>query len=285
MASDGRPPPFHICAKTVPPSTLSPNESQLLLDHGFRHAFFTRHGGVSEGPYASLNFSYAVGDLSARVDENFRLAALHLEVLPTHVCFLSQVHGDTCVEACPSTTTTGLMGSEGTGSTQPRHKLAEGDALCSSDPTIACAIRTADCLPILLGDLRTGRVAAAHAGWRGLVNGVIRSAVNQLGGNPKDYVAAIGPHIETAAFEVSDDVADALRQVSPGGDPVRTDGYAKPHVDLRLVAECQLRALGLPSQHIQQVLGCTFAEPALYFSFRRDGQFSGRLLSAICART
>src|SRR5690606_24463856 len=86
-------------ANIVSSNPLSPNESQLLLDHGFRHAFFTRLGGVSEGPYASLNFSYVVGDLPTCVDENFRRAAAHLEVQPNHLCFLSQVHGNTCVEA------------------------------------------------------------------------------------------------------------------------------------------------------------------------------------------
>jgi polyphenol oxidase len=272
----------------VTTSPLAPNESQLLLDHGFRHAFFTRLGGVSEGPYRSLNFSYAVGDLPTCVDENFRRAAAYLETAPNRLCFLSQVHGNTCVEATPfapetrddlgATSVTTILPA-------PQFELIEGDALCSSDPTLACAVRTADCLPILLADIRTGRVAAVHAGWRGLVNGVITSAVAKLASNPTDIIAAIGPHIETGAFEVSDDVAYQLRSVSYGTDPVRTDGYARPHVDLRVVAECQLRALGVQPNHIQQVLGCTYAEPALYFSFRRDGQVSGRLLSAICPRS
>lgn len=243
---------------------------------------------MSQGPYASLNFSYVVGDVAANVDENFRRAALHLEVQPNRLCFLSQVHGNTCVQARPFAAEPEDASSKRANEPAPRRgetqrELIEADALYSDDPSVACGVRTADCLPILLANMRTGRVAAAHAGWRGLVNGVIAATVRHLG-DPAELLAAVGPHIETAAFEVSDDVADALRGASPGQDPVRTDGYTKPHVDLRIVAEAQLRALGLQPKHIQQVLGCTYAEPALYFSFRRDGQLSGRLLSAICAR-
>lgn len=296
MTAAGLPLTFDAATNTVTSNTPSPNESQLLLDHGFRHAFFTRQGGVSQGPYASLNFSYVVGDVATDVDENFRRAALHLDVQPNRLCFLSQVHGNTCVQARPFAPAPphsfappagkpeAQLHSEARRHSEAQRQLIEADALYSDDPTIACAVRTADCLPILLANVRTGRVAAAHAGWRGLVNGVIAATVAHLGDHPADLIAVVGPHIETAAFEVSEDVADALRSASPGQDPVRTDGYTKPHVDLRIVAEAQLRALGLHPKHIQHVLGCTYAEPALYFSFRRDGQLSGRLLSAICAR-
>lgn len=269
-----------------PDALLSP----LLTRHEFRHAFFTRRGGVSKGPFASLNFSFSVGDDAADVDQNLRAAAEFLRLPVSRLYFLSQVHGNHCVE----------LGAE---NSQREVVFTEGDALVSGETDVGCGVRTADCVPILLADPLTGRVGAAHAGWRGLVAGVIEKTVIRVVANdtpsPADdarassgpsrgsatrrLLAAIGPHIETEAFEVSDDVAEQLRLVSPGADPV-VRGDARPHVSLRQVAEAQLRALGLRPEHIDHVAGCTFTDATRFFSFRRDGKMSGRHLSAIVAR-
>ncbi len=246
--------------------------SRLLTKSGFRHAFFTRAGGVSEGPYASLNFSFSVGDDADRVDRNLRRAADLLGVDVSRLYFLSQIHGNDCVE---------LTGDE----EQRRIVFTEGDALVSSRADIACGVRTADCIPVLLADPLTGRVGAVHAGWRGLVGEVIRTTVQRLVGDGETSrcIAAIGPHIETDAFEVSEDVATALKDASPGVDPILR-GRTKPHVDLRAVAQAQLLHLGFRDDHIDHVRGCTYSDEELFFSFRRDGKASGRHLSAIVAR-
>jgi polyphenol oxidase len=246
--------------------------SPLLTRCGFRHAFFTREGGVSEGAYASLNFSFSVGDDAEKVDRNLRRAADLLGVDVSRLYFLSQIHGNDCVE---------LTGDE----EQRRVVFTEGDALVSSRADVACGVRTADCIPVLLADPLTGRVGAVHAGWRGLVAEVIRATVQRLVGDGETTrcVAAIGPHIEADAFEVSEDVASALKNASPGVDPVLR-GPGKPHVDLRAVAQAQLLHLGLPASHIDHVRGCTYSNRELFFSFRRDGKASGRHLSAIVAR-
>lgn len=246
--------------------------SPLLTRHGFRHAFFTRRGGVSKGPYSSLNFSFSVGDEAERVDRNLRSAALLLGVPVSRLYFLSQVHGGRCVEL-------------GNAEEQRRVVFTEGDALVSGDPGVACGVRTADCVPILLADPTTGRVGAAHAGWRGLVAEVIGETMRQLlkGGEASRCIAAVGPHIEAAAFEVSDEVAHQLRAASPGRDPVVL-GKSKPHVDLRAVAHAQLLASGIQETNIDHIAGCTFSEPLRFFSFRRDGKASGRHLSAIVAQ-
>jgi YfiH family protein len=247
--------------------------SGLLSEAGFRHAFFTRDGGVSEGPYASLNFSRAVGDSAAHVAANVALAAEALGVASERVYYLSQVHGDVAHV---------LRGSE----TPEAVLLLEGDVLVSREPTLACGVRSADCVPILVGDRRSGAVAAIHAGWRGVVRGAVEAGVAALraqAGGPGELVAAIGPHIRVGAFEVSEDVAGELEAVSPVPGAVDRTG-TKPHVSLLRIVVGKLGALGLPAQAIDDVGGCTLAESSRFFSFRRDGKVGGRHLSAIVPR-
>jgi YfiH family protein len=248
-------------------------ESSLLRENGFRHAFFTRHGGVSEGPYASLNFSRSVGDDPERVARNLALAAEALGVGPDRIFYLSQVHGTAAVA---------LNGDE-------RNEAVlelEGDALASRAAGLACAVRTADCVPILLGDTKSGAVAAIHAGWRGIVRGVVEAGVTKLkeiaGGEP-ELVAAIGPHIRLWSFEVDEDVAEELASASPVPCVVRRDGM-KPHVRLDNIVRGKLAALGVKSEHIDDVGGCTLSEDNRFFSYRRDGKVGGRHLSAIVPR-
>jgi len=130
-------------------------------------------------------------------------------------------------------------------------------------------------------------VMAIHAGWRGVVAGVVEAAVaclrRQLTGKD-ELLAAIGPHISAAAFEVSEDVAAELLATCPvPGAALRLAG-AKPRVNLRLIVTHKLLALGLTEAAIDHVGGCTLLEPERYFSFRRDGKRSGRHLSAIVPR-
>lgn len=247
-------------------------ESALLRSAGFRHAFFTRNGGVSSGAYASLSFSVAAGDSPANVRENLRRASAVLEVDPDKIHFLSQVHGRVARE---------LLGHEA----QAEVVELEGDALFSRAPNLACGVRTADCVPVLLADRTSGAVAAAHAGWRGAVQGIVTSAVQALreSSPSAELIAAIGPHISQAAFEVSDDVAETILTASR--DPAIVDrSGAKPHIDLRRMLRAELRAQGLADTAIDDVWGCTVSEPARFFSFRRDGKASGRHLSAIVPR-
>ncbi len=255
-------------------------ESTLLRDAGFRHAFFTRNGGVSRGAYRSLSFSIAAGDDPVHVSQNLERAALALGVPSGRIHFLSQVHGQI---------TRTLSGNE----EQAALIHVEGDALASRaySRALACAVRSADCVPVLLADRKSGAVAAAHAGWRGAVNGIVSSALaalRALSPDP-DLVAAIGPHISLAAFEVSEDVAQTLLLASR--DPQIVDhghgttwASGKPHVDLRRMLRAELRGQGLADGSIDDVWGCTVLEPERFFSFRRDGKASGRHLSAIVPR-
>ena len=248
--------------------------SPLLDEAGFRHAFFTRRGGVSAGAYASLNFSVAVGDVDENVRRNLGLAARALAVDPDRLCFASQVHGREAVV---------LRGD----ATRERVLEEHADAVLSRAPEIACAVRTADCVPVLIGDTRSGAAAAIHAGWRGAVAGVVEAGVSELRkliGGEGELVAAIGPHISREAFEVAEDVARDIARAA--GDPavVERRPGARPRADLRRTIRLQMNRLGLGDASIEDVGGCTVGEPELYFSYRRDGKRSGRHLAAIVPR-
>lgn len=247
-------------------------ESKLLRREGFRHAFFTRNGGVSTGAYRSLSFSIAAGDSPANVAANLARAATALGVARERVHFLSQVHGREVHV---------LHGTEAPSDTLQR----EGDALVSLARGLACGVRSADCVPVLIADRKSGAVAAAHAGWRGAVQRVVTSAVESLRALAPgaDLIAAIGPHISLAAFEVSPEVAREIQEASADRDVV-DESRAKPHVDLRRVLRAELGTLGLASEAIDDVWGCTVLDAEHFFSYRRDGKQSGRHLSAIVPR-
>jgi YfiH family protein len=244
---------------------MRPVESEALNRAGFRHGFFTREGGISEGAYRSANFSYGVGDDSRHVDENFRRAEAALGLSPGRLVFLSQVHGNAVVELAD-------------GETRETARNLEGDAMVSRCEQLGLGVRTADCIPILIGDPATGCAAAVHAGWRGLVRGVILEAVRRMP-STQTLIAAVGPHIGVAAFEVSPDVAGELLDCSTARNPVSREYGSKPHVDLAQIAVAQLERAGVRS--IDVLVGCTVSEPDRFFSFRRDGAKSGRHLSAI----
>jgi YfiH family protein len=151
----------------------------------------------------------------------------------------------------------------------------EGDAIVGREPGVAVGVRVADCVPVLVADEASGAVAAIHAGWRGVVAGVVRAGVELLAG--KRLVAAIGPCIGACCFEVGLEVADQV------GFVVHRRGD-KAYVDLRAAVRSQLEARGVERKRIEDVAGCTKHEPELFHSFRRDGAESGRMLAAIVAR-
>lgn len=250
-------------------------KSNLLERAGFRHAFFTRTGGVSEGPFASLNFSISVGDDPDHVNGNLARASRVLAVDPARVYFLSQVHG---------AETRVIRGDEPRGEVL----LLEGDALVGTNPKCAVGVRIADCLPILVGDRKSGATVAIHAGWKGLVAGIVESGIRRLqevAGTPGELVAAIGPHITARAFEVSEDVAIRLAESVPGaGNVIERHHGPRPHVNLCAVARARLERIGLERGDVDVVPGCTHGEPESFFSFRRDGARSGRHLAAIVPR-
>jgi hypothetical protein len=245
--------------------------SSLLEKEGFVHAFFDRHGGVSSGPYATLNFSSASGDDREAVLRNLERAAAHLGVPASRLHLLSQVHGARVVALEP-------------GASPDDTLRLEGDALLAGEPGVAVGVRIADCVPILLADPRSGRVSAVHAGWRGAVAGVLLRAIEALellGTRPSELLAAVGPHLSVDAFEIGEEVAVQLEAAAPGQPVVRRLPGQKPHGDLRRLIAWQLAQAGVTQ--VDQIPGCTLGEPERFFSFRRDGARSGRHLAAIVA--
>lgn len=252
-----------------------PLTSSLLTREGFRHAFFTREGGRSRAPFDSLNFSRRVGDAEESVRENIELAAGCLGVPRSRLYFLSQVHGADVVS---------LTGTE----SPDEVVLRRGDVTLSIAPDVACGVRIADCVPILIADRASGAAAAIHSGWQGTALGVTCSAITALRkliGGEGELVAAIGPHIERCCFEVGEEVAERLAACAPfEREVISRERGPKPHVDLRAIVRDQLRALGFDDHAIDDVYGCTRCDSARFFSYRRDKDRTGRHLAAIVTR-
>lgn len=232
--------------------------------HTWPHGFTTRHGGVSTGARASLDLALRPGAESEAI-QNWARVADAVGFDPAHVVLLHQIHGADVLEAHVPTGPTAVLG------------LA--DAVITDVPGLLLAIRTADCVPVLLA--APGAVGAAHAGWRGVAAGVVPNAVHALcrlaGCAPDAVIAAIGPHIGPDAYEVGPEVVAGIARSVPEAVFVRT-GRSRPHVDLRAAVVHQLAEAGVRT--IDHVDRCTSRDPA-FFSHRRDGEGTGRLASVI----
>jgi len=239
----------------------------------FDHAFTTRTGGVSEGPFESLNLSWSRGDDKARVEENRRRVSRALGG-PTLV-FANQVHGDVVlkVDAKP----------EGVWS------AGEGDGLMTDRPGLALCAQTADCTPVLVFDPKRPAIAAIHAGWRGAVKEILPKALAAMakayGTRPADAHAAIGPSISKANYRVGPEVLaqfEALFGALDEGLIGARDAEGGAVLDVAEACRRQLAAAGVPADQISQIKACTFAQDDRFFSSRRAardghaGQFGGQ---------
>lgn len=217
---------------------------------GYEVAFTTRVGGVSEGPYASLNLGRKSGDDVARVDENRRIACeaigAELETLALNL----QVHSARVLQAAA-----GVRGEH-------------ADGLWTDEPGVPVLAMSADCLPVALarGDSEAPAVAVLHVGWRGLLSGIVAAGVHALGDHT--LAAAIGPGIGPCCYEVGEEVAAPFRERF--GDDVVRDG----RLDLWTSAERALGAAGV--QRVERFDRCTACEPETFFSHRRDAGRTGR---------
>jgi polyphenol oxidase len=219
----------------------------------------TRMGGVSVGAYASLNLATHVGDDPAAVAANRQRLRAAL-ALPSEPCWLEQTHGANLVEA------------RGYGAPP------SADASFTTDRGRVCAILTADCLPILLCDRQGTMVLAIHAGWRGLLNGIIASTLMRCDHPGADWLAWVGPGISVAAYAVGAELAAEFVAKDPLFVPFFVTRGNISYADLSGLAAHQLRAVGVRS--ITCDSGCTAADAARFFSYRRDGA-TGRFASLI----
>ena len=239
----------------------------------------TRHGGVSTGAYASLNCTPYTGDTAEHVLRNRQVLVQALPQRPHELVIPWQTHGTECL-----TVDTRYLQAPA----QERRKLLQGiDALITREPGICLCISTADCIPILLYDKRHRAVAAVHAGWRGTVNRIVehtfRRMAEQYGTQGKDVWAVIGPGISLAAFEVGEEVYEAFQAAGfpmPYISEWHNDTH-KHHIDLWAANQLQLLDLGLPDTQIETAGICTYTRYEDFFSARRLGIQSGRMLSGI----
>lgn len=221
----------------------------------------TRAGGCSRGAYASLNLGAHVGDAPADVACNRQRLQQALQLSQAPV-WLQQVHG-TQVLSLPTTAHT-----------------FEADAACTTQPGLACAVLTADCLPVLFCDRAGSVVAAAHAGWRGLLAGVLENTVRSMAVSSTTIMAWLGPAIGPQAFEVGAEVRTAFVAQDTDADAAFTAAAAsgKFMADLYALARLRLQRIG-----VTQIYGggaCTYSDPGLYFSYRRE-PVTGRMATLI----
>jgi len=235
------------------------------------HGFTTRDGGVSEGPYRSLNVSLSVGDSPQRVAENVRLIARAAGIPPSRIQMASQVHGSHVLDDVvpnPDSELTTLCG--------------EADALWTSSVGSAVAVRVADCVPLVLVDPDGRRVAAVHSGWRGTDLRIATRVVKSLqskGAVAARLLAAIGPSIRGCCYAVSPELA--ARFSAAFGSTVVRIGGARHYLDLSAAVHATLRESGLRDEHIDIVSGCTSCAAADFFSHRRDGGTTGRQMGFV----
>jgi purine-nucleoside/S-methyl-5'-thioadenosine phosphorylase / adenosine deaminase len=218
---------------------------------GYEVAFTTRVGGVSEGPYASLNLGRKSGDDVGRVDENRRIVCEAVGADLEQLALNYQVHSSRVLRAAPA-----MRGEH-------------ADGLWTDEPGLPILAMSADCLPIVLARTEVDKpaVAVLHAGWKGLLAGIVAAGVQELDGDAT-LTAAIGPGIGPCCYEVGEEVATPFRERF--GDDVVREG----RLDLWTSAERELRTAGI--ERIDRFDRCTACEPETFFSHRRDAGRTGR---------
>ncbi len=253
--------------------------SELLARAGFMHAFSTRLGGVSGLPFDSLNLQSTQAnariaaseprDSDDALRENLARFALAAGLdRDARIADVSQVHGCSVIAAHDAL-----------------RERSAADAITSARGGSAVLIRIADCVPILLACPTTGAVAAVHAGWRGVVAGVVPAALAalaKLGVDPRSALAAVGPCISAKHFEIGVEVAEELTNANLN-DSVIVPGVFGPkhHADLVRAVTLQLTRCGVALTNIDADPPCTFADAHRFYSYRRDGATSGRLAALI----
>jgi YfiH family protein len=244
-------------------SELEILRSPLLTVPGVIHGWPTRHGGVSSGARSSLNLGVKWGDSQANVDENRRRVAQAAGYAAERLRIMRHNHGiGVHVWQTPEL--------------EPPEAF---DGHLSARPGEVMAAFAADCIPMLMLDPVRGVVGAAHAGWRGTVNGVgvamVRTMVERYGSEPAQIRIALGPSIGVCCFEVGDEVADEFSAKLGAAPGLVVRDRPRPHVDLRVATRLQLERIGIAPEHLDDTPPCTRCNPDRFFSYRRDAQTGG----------
>jgi hypothetical protein len=246
---------------------------------GVRHAFSTRRGGISPPPFDSLNLGNPNGaefqDDYKRIWANYALLLMAVDCLAEPPLRVHQTHGSNVAVVQNG---------------QPFDTASPADAIVSRDGQRPISVRTADCVPVLLSSQDGAIVAAIHAGWRGIVAGIVPATVRRILAEAADIsadslIAAIGPCIGADAFEVGPDVLSEFERVFGPDAPIRHLAAGKGKADLRAAARLQLLHCGLDDDCIDTTDRCTVTHADEFFSHRRDQGVTGRMAAVIAAST
>lgn len=236
-----------------------------------RHGFFTRRGGASFGLFASLNCGFGSTDRKETVAANRKRVADALGLSPKRLATVHQVHS---AKALATDT--------------PFHVRPKADAMATATPGLGLAILTADCQPVLFADKAAHVIGAAHAGWRGALDGILEATVNAmegLGARPAEISAVIGPSISQRAYEVGPEFLERFVDDDPGNTRFFANGRGDRYqFDLVGYSLQRLRNAGIGE--VQWTGHCTYSDSDRFFSYRRSRHRNepeyGRLMSVIC---
>jgi len=243
-----------------------------------KHGFTTRSGGVSVGPYSSLNTAFHVGDMAENVQVNRTLACSALGVNPDDIVAGKQVHGDR-VEVV-------AFSDKGRGARSFEDSLPDVDALITAVPGVPLSSYYADCVPIFLFDPVKRVVALAHAGWKGTVAKIglktVQKMVAVFKTNPKDCLAGVGPSIGPCCYEVSRQIIEFFRSsFANWAETVESVSFQKWRLNLWEANYRTLLEAGLLENNIAVACVCTSCRNDLFFSYRAEGGITGRMASFI----
>lgn len=309
---DSIPGPFTLASR----QSLKWLQGAALSRHPWAvHAFSTRLGSTGGTLARGLNLGFTPGESQARVKRNRAAFLGAIGARDFDLAEIRQIHSTLVFRACR-----GKRGEieylpcgypAGAGQNPP-----QGDALITDEPGILLAVRTADCVPILLADPKRRAVAAIHAGWKGMLGGIVEKTAGemrrQFDSHPRDLIAAVGPSIGVCCYEVGEDLAEHFRGGFAGGEQFVVSGESEeaggpapkrasypppflskappghgpdpapqPHLNLIAAAQYQLRRAGVPSSHIAVAGLCTASRTDLFFSHRKEGSHTGRMMAVI----
>ncbi len=240
---------------------IQPRRSSLITDTNIVCGFTTRYGGVSPKPFDSLNLGFNTPDNPANTAENYSRFQSFFQVDSSDIALMEQVHGThiTVVDR---------------GGRYPA-----SDGLISDRERVLLAVLVADCVPLLLYDPVQQMIGAMHCGWRPIVGGIVRRAVevftDRFGSNPADIMAVMGPSAGQCCYEIGCDVAERLEPSSV------VERGGRQYADLRAELCARLTDTGVTRSNIEIFSDCTICGEDLYFSYRRDGVNSGRMIGYI----
>jgi polyphenol oxidase len=253
---------------------MIPSQSKSLASLSpVAHGFFGRQGGVSDGQFASLNCGYGSGDDVSRVRQNRDSVARQVGTVEANLLTAYQIHSAEAVHVKAAWT---------------REEAPKADAMATTERGIALGILTADCAPVLLCDGAAGVIGAAHAGWKGALDGVLDAVValmERLGADRSRIRAAIGPCIEQNSYEVGPEFFQRFIEAAPGNSKFFIGASRDGHklFDLPGFVESRLKTLDV--RDVERLSLCTYVNEADYYSFRRSTHRGepgyGRNMSAI----